>query len=126
MILVDTSVWIEFFRVHSPVFEQLRNLIEEERIVAVECVFGELLQGARNRSEREFIVKYWEALPKIDEAGLWIRAGRLSGEHSWKSSGLGLIDAFLAAAAKTKGIPLWSTDKSLRLVLSAKECYAPD
>ena len=110
MILVDTSVWIEFFRGHSHVFEQLKTLIEEERIVAVECVFGELLQGAKNRPEREFLIKYWEALPKIDEAGLWISAGRLSGEHSWRSSGFGLIDAFLAAVAKTRGIPLWSLD----------------
>jgi predicted nucleic acid-binding protein len=39
---------------------------------------------------------------------------------------LGLIDAFLAAAAKTRGIPLWSLDKSLRRVLAAKECYTPD
>jgi predicted nucleic acid-binding protein len=44
MILVDTSVWIEFFRGNEPYFTKLKELIESSDVLAHEVVFGELLQ----------------------------------------------------------------------------------
>ena len=72
MILVDTSVWIEFFKGNDPVFSHLKKCVEKQDACAAECVFGELLQGALNKRERTIISGYWSSLPKLDESGIFV------------------------------------------------------
>jgi predicted nucleic acid-binding protein len=64
MILVDTSVWVEFLKGHHPYLDQMKQLLEDREILAVEPVFGELLQGARDDRERRVLLDFWENLPK--------------------------------------------------------------
>jgi predicted nucleic acid-binding protein len=53
VILVDSSVWIDFFRGNStPQVERLDVLLAEERIVVGDLVMTEVLQGFR--TERDF------------------------------------------------------------------------
>jgi len=52
MIIPDTSVWIEFLKGNEPYFSQLKELLERNEVMGVECIFGELLQGAKNSRER--------------------------------------------------------------------------
>ena len=51
MIIVDTSIWIEFFKGNTKVFEELKELLEKGNVLGVEWIFGELLQGARDKRE---------------------------------------------------------------------------
>jgi predicted nucleic acid-binding protein len=44
MILVDTSVWIEFLKARQPWLGEMTRLLEEQEVLAAEPVFGELLQ----------------------------------------------------------------------------------
>ena len=53
MILPDTSVWIEFLRQRQPLTAEFERLLSEHRLVAASPVFGELLQGTRDDTERE-------------------------------------------------------------------------
>jgi predicted nucleic acid-binding protein len=113
MILADTSIWIEFLRKKNPTFEHLLFLLEQQEIVGLEVIFGELLQGAKNAKERVIILAYWESIKKIAPENLWIKAGLKSGEEKWTDKGLGLIDgAILTAAAQSK-TKIWSLDKNL-------------
>ena len=75
MILADTSIWIEFLRAREPAFAAMALLLEQQVVLGVECVFGELLQGARTTGERRTILAYWENVPKTDERQLWTEAG---------------------------------------------------
>ncbi len=53
MILVDSSVWIDFFRGKpTPQVERLDELLAQERIVVGDLVMTEVLQGFR--TERDF------------------------------------------------------------------------
>ncbi len=117
MILADTSIWIEFFRAHAPIAPVMQAELEQQRIVAVECVFGELLQGAKTPRERTLILDYWRNIPKRDETDLWIDAGTLSAREQYSSRGIGLIDAFLIAFAKRHRVHIWSLDKKLLAAL---------
>ena len=63
MIILDTSIWIEFFRKKSDIFPTVEKLLETEEVYALECIFGELLQGAKNDRERDLIISYWKYLP---------------------------------------------------------------
>ena len=53
LILVDTSIWIDFFRKRENIFEQLNQLVEEKRVATVKLVIAELIQGARQEKEIE-------------------------------------------------------------------------
>jgi len=55
----------------------------------------------------------WESLPKINEEGLFVRAGKLSNEHSLHAQGVGLIDCYILSAALENELALWTLDKKL-------------
>lgn len=65
MIIVDTSVWIEFFRqADDKIIDLMSSYIENGEAVALSFVFGELLQGAKNEAEEKLILEFWTSLPK--------------------------------------------------------------
>ena len=107
MILVDTSVWISFFRENNT---KLKKLLMEGQVVSHPCIIGELACGnLKNRSE---ILSLLETLPKAVVAGhkevlYFIEQRRLMGK------GLGYIDMHLLASAKLSQVSLWTLDIKL-------------
>jgi len=49
MIILDTSVWIEHLKNNQAFFPKTSKLLESREILAVECIFGELLQGVKKK-----------------------------------------------------------------------------
>jgi predicted nucleic acid-binding protein len=123
MIILDTSVWIEFLRGNDSYRSALRSLLENRQIIGLEWVFGELLQGAKNSRERSIIVSYWENLPGIDTTGVWVEAGMLSADGNLTSKGVGLIDCAIIIAARRAGAKIWSLDNKLNALLGKNEKY---
>ena len=114
MILADTSIWIEFLRQsNSAVNDRMLLQLEEGDIFTLSAVFGELLQGVKNRDEYDLILDFWKSTPKIREDMLFIEAGKLSSTYKLLSNGIGLIDCYILAGAITSGIELWTLDKRL-------------
>ncbi|MEP0369190.1 MAG: PIN domain-containing protein [Cyclobacteriaceae bacterium] len=114
MILVDTSVWISFLKKDdTDITDILRNYLNTEEVLAASPVFGELLQGVKNKREKEVIDIIWQSLPKIDEEELFIKAGELSSQHKLYARGVGLIDCFLLAVCLEYDCALWTLDKNL-------------
>lgn len=125
MILVDTSVWIEFLR-GNIAFESLAGLIEQAQVATIGAVFGELLQGARSQGEVSVLKEYWNNLAHLDDAALWFQAGLLSFQGQYFSKGIGLVDAAIVAAARKNQCPVWTLDKRLQSVLRQSELFAID
>ncbi len=88
-IIADTSIWIEFLKYNKNVFFAFREKLENQEIFAIECVFGELLQGVKNINEQKIIRSYWDCLPKLNETGVWVRAGSYSSENNFVNKGVG-------------------------------------
>ncbi|PJZ70854.1 pilus assembly protein [Leptospira perolatii] len=124
MILVDTSVWIEFFSGKEPYFIELRDLIESSEVIVHEVVFGELLQGCKNKKEASFILEYWENLNTLTSNGSFLSAGKLSFESKHIDKGIGLIDSVLINEVRSKKLRLWTLDKKILKVLDKKEIYS--
>ena len=124
MILIDTSVWIEFFRKKEPYFTELRELIESSEVLVHEIVFGELLQGCKSKSEEKFILDYWENLNKITSGGSFIEAGKLSFSHKLIDKGIGLIDSVLISQVKNRKVKIWTLDKKILKILNKNEIYS--
>lgn len=83
------------------------------------------MQGAKDQRERDVIMSYWQNLPKINAAGLWLVAGVISSEERLYARGVGLIDCAIIAAARKTGACIWTLDKKLGAVLTANERYIP-
>jgi len=125
MILVDTSVWIEFLRQNNESIElALVREMETGNVIALSPVFGELLQGVKNDREEKIIVDLWEDLVKVNEFQLFIQAGSLSYEYKLNSKGVGLVDCAILVAAKLNKLEIWSLDK--KLIEASKSLMIPN
>ena len=125
MILADTSVWIEFLRGNREIFPALKSELETGNVVALECIFAELLQGAVDHRERRILLQYWESLPRVDQAGLWIEAGEFAGRRRLGDGGVGLIDAVILLAARKARAKLWTLDRNLSRLIRAGDRFSP-
>lgn len=115
MILVDTSVWISFLKNDDPdLGDILKKYLKRNDVFTVSAVFGELFQGVKNKREWEILQILWSSLPKVEEEGLFIKAGQLSNKHKLYASGVGLIDCYLLAACLDNKLALWTLDKKLQ------------
>lgn len=118
MIIADTSVWIEYLRGRNPdISDPFKVYLKKRKIVAVSAVFGELLQGVKNRREREIIEGFWAHLPHVDEKEHFIKAGLISNKLKLTSHGVGLIDAYILSVALAEDLPIWTLDKKLNRVI---------
>ena len=124
MIVVDTSVWIEFLKGNSSIYPKLKSLLEKNEILAFEPVFGELLQGVKNNRERDIVSNYWFNLPKFTTDGSFFSAGLQSGKNQWFNKGVGLIDCSILLYARERGCQLWTFDKKLSSILHYDERYS--
>lgn len=125
MVILDTSVWIEFFKGNAPFFQQVSDLLEKNDVLALSYIFGELLQGAKNTRERTIIKEFWDNLPKLSEDDLFIKAGVESSMNHWIDKGIGLIDSALLVASRESSSFIWTLDKRLNRILHKEEKYLP-
>lgn len=123
MIILDTSVWIEFLKNSPEYYSKVKYLLENQQVLAVECIFGELLQGAKNKREVEIISLYWESLPKVKTENGWIQAGIYSSVNKLTSKGVGIIDSYIITAARNNNARIWSLDKKLNSLLKKEEIF---
>ncbi|RED96121.1 PIN domain-containing protein [Marinoscillum furvescens] len=114
MILVDTSVWIDFLRQSDQdLVDIMKSYLKRNDVFAISAVFGELLQGAKNKREQKIIQEIWLNLPKINEEALFIKAGHLSNKHRLYAMDVGIIDCYILAGALDNDLALWTLDKKL-------------
>jgi predicted nucleic acid-binding protein len=125
LIIIDTSIWIEFFKGRNPYFDQVSNLLNTNDILALSPIFGELLQGAKSNNERSKIIEFWNNLPKISESDLFIHAGFISGKQKWLDKGVGLIDSVIIIASQETSSFIWTLDTKLSRLLKKEELYTP-
>jgi len=111
MILVDTSIWIDYFR-GSPRASPLSQLLEDHRVFSHPWVVGELMLGQLGPL-RNAILQDLEWLPQlgvysITELRDFIEREKLQGK------GLSLVDAQFLYSTLLEGCSLWTYDKKLR------------
>jgi len=124
MIILDTSVWIEYLKTNKNYFTKISKLLENGEILAVECVFGELLQGVKNKTEKEIIIKYWQHLPKENYENIIIEAGLYSVEKKLLDHGVGLIDAIILVHGIKSNSKIWTLDEKFLRIIPEEIKYA--
>ena len=111
MILVDTSVWVDHFRVGEPA---LAHLLDYGLVLAHPWVTGELALG--HLAQRQEILALLAGLPSAEIATDAEVAGLIEAEHLY-GLGVGYVDAQLLAATRlTADARLWTADKRLAAI----------
>lgn len=115
MTLVDTSVWVDFFR-GAERAASLATLLQDDEVSLHPWVLGELVLGGLG-PRRQSVIADLERLPgapRVPDAEVLelIEARGLSGR------GVGWVDAHLLASALVAGSGLWTFDRGLAAVAS--------
>ena len=115
MILVDSSVWIDFFR-GGEQSNLLKTLIELDVVCTNEIILSELVPALKHQKYFAIIESIY-ALPCISHAIFWegIRALQLLNLQNGINK-VGLPDLIIAQQCIDEGIELWSFDKHFRLM----------
>jgi predicted nucleic acid-binding protein len=110
-VLADTCIWVEYFRTRSPLSEELKKLITEERIVTTGVVILELLQGAKTPKAKELIKETLLALPVLETTvDDWVLAGEMGQVLRVRGLTIPATDLLLAAVAKRSDCDIFTVD----------------
>ena len=124
MILVDTSVWVDFLRgANSPQRRTLHRLIEEEEDIAItEIILTEILQGIKEDKDFQIIKDYLLEFPIHRPNGIetYLKAAQIyrdcrkSGKTVRKT-----VDCIIAAICLENGLTLFHKDSDFDII---EEC----
>jgi predicted nucleic acid-binding protein len=123
-IIVDSSVWFEYFKGNEPYFKEVQMYLSTLSVKIIDPIIGEILQGALNQKEVDFIKTHIQYVPKIEIIGLFEKAGLYSFENKLISKGIGLVDSCLIVAAIESNSLLWTLDKKINNFLDEKYRYS--
>ena len=116
-VLVDTSVWIDFFRKKEPFYSRVLQLLDEDRICCIGIVLAELIQGAKSAKETKVLKDFTHVFSFLEESTrVWEKAGELS--FSLRKSGqqIGLSDCYIALAAYREKAAILTVDNHFNII----------
>ena len=112
MILVDTSVWIDFLAGGSTA-TSVKSLLETVELACHPFVRGELALGQLGKRRKDFL-RGIDRLPVLPLAAHEEVLALVEARDLFRA-GLGWVDAHLLAACIGTRAHLWTLDRSLRL-----------
>ncbi len=115
-ILIDTSVWIEYFRSKSSsVVQKVDRILEEDEVYIPKIIIAELMQGSRSKKELSIIEDFFDAFHIIDQKeDSWIKAGSLSYKLKKKGKNINLFDCYIAVIAQEYGCIIFSLNRHFK------------
>ena len=64
-IILDSSVWFEYFKRKDPYFTEVQMYLNILSIKIIEPIIGEIFQGVLSEKEFRFIKEHIQHVPKI-------------------------------------------------------------
>ena len=117
-IILDTSVWIQYFRDGSSAESQdVSSLIASDRVVLVGVVYAELLRGARTPRDADTLTESLGSLPYIEfDKHIWRYAGELLASLERTGQRIPVQDALIAAIAIQNELVVYSHDRHFKRI----------
>jgi hypothetical protein len=121
MILVDTSVWVDFLRgVNSPQRRTLHRLIEDEEDISItEIILVEILQGIKDdrdyRTTKDYLLEY----PVYQAKGIetYLKAAEIYRDCRKRGKTVRkTVDCIIAAICIENGLTLLHKDSDFELI----------
>jgi len=116
-VIVDTSVWISFFRGADNLPGQFRELLQSQQLVTCGIVIAELLAGVRNAHERESIETGMAGLDYLEmNQSTWTLVGTTLAALRRAGKTLTISDVILAALAVENDCSVLTFDRHFRTI----------
>lgn len=117
-ILVDTSIWIEYFKGEINVIEKIHNRNHCNFITGP--VITELIQGIRTQNEKDRFIMCIKALPKLQISDSdWVTAGNIGNSLRTKGITVPLPDLIIFTLAMKNDCALYTLDKHFIIIKEA-------
>ena len=115
-VLIDTSVWIDYFRNKTPhLSEKVDKILAMDEVFVPKIVIAELIQGAKSEKEISVIEDFFNAFHIIDqEDGTWLNAGRLAYNLKKKGKPLNLTDCYISVISQENKCKIFTLDKHFK------------
>jgi tRNA(fMet)-specific endonuclease VapC len=117
-VLIDTSVWIDYFQnASSPISEEVDRILNESKVYVPKIVIAELIQGAKTSKEIAVIEDFLDAFYIIDhKEDTWIKAGRLSYDLKKKGKNIHLLDCYIATISLQFGCKIFTLNRHFKKI----------
>ena len=115
-VLIDTSVWIDYFQdTKSAGLELMDEIFTHGDVYVPKVVIAELIQGARSEKEISVIKEFVEAFKIVEEGKeTWYKAGKLSYDLKKKGKTINLADCYIAVIAREHNCSILTLDKHFK------------
>ncbi len=110
--LVDTSVWVEFFRGKKiSIKKRLEKLLDENRAVVSGIILAELLTGISNEKDQRFLEECFMGMPYLEATReIFATAGKMGAALRKKGITMPISDLLIAALARTHALIVLTLD----------------
>jgi len=115
-VLIDTSIWIDYFRGgNEEILKKTDQLLSYASVYVPKVVMAELIHGAKSEKEVAVIESFVEAFNIIDQTeNTWIKAGRLSFSMKRRGVHVNLVDCYIAVLAEEYHCKIFSLDEHFK------------
>jgi len=115
-ILVDTSIWIEYFKGKKSVQEIIHDQKNHE-IYITGPIITELIQGLKTEKEKARFTMCINALPKLQiDDDDWVNAGNTGNSLRKKGVTVPLPDIIIFSIAKKNNCALFTLDRHFQII----------
>ena len=131
MILVDSSVWIDYFRsADTPQVALLETLLGRSPLAVGDLIAAEVLQGVRDEREFKLVKKTLDAFEHIDLVGYELAVKASKNYRALRAAGVTIrktVDTLIATRCIEDGITLLHADRDFlpfSKYLGLKQAYS--
>jgi predicted nucleic acid-binding protein len=111
-VLVDTCIWIDFFRGDSDTGNILESLLQKDVVYTAGPILFELMQGIKSDREKANIISEVGGLHYREMTqALWLKAGELSSTLRSTGSLIPISDILIAVLAMEHNVQVFTVDK---------------
>ena len=120
-IIVDTSIWIEYFNKKTNIVNFIEERIMEDCLFMTGPIVSELLQGVKTEQEYEKLKNSIDAIPYLETTlEDWKEAGNISNKLRRKGITIPLTDIIISAVAISNNAKVYSLDKDFKEIPGVK------
>lgn len=115
MILVDSSVWIDFFRgIANPPADRLQLLLGKQEMLVADLVLVEVLQGYSRETDFKTALELMSRMEAVTVGGTDVAIAAARNFRSLRAKGITVrktIDCLIATRCIMDGLPLLYSDR---------------
>ena len=116
-LLVDSSVWIDFFRGAPEVVRRVDAALDQDRVAVCGPIVAEVLSGTRTRADFARVNSAFEGLSLLpDPIDAWPRVGEARLALARRGTQAALVDVLIALTAAEANHGLLTRDADFRRI----------